>query len=1181
MKNSLLILLLCAVSLLAQEWTFKNTRGGWTDGHNQTASTSREGLEIYVTDTHPNLYAKNVNFAAEGRSHLLVEYQATGSSRAAGGYLFFGTADDPKLDEEKKFYIPQFVCDGKPREMLVSLKDAAKGKAFDIWQDASAITKLRLDFEVAPGTSILLKSIRFQKLSAEEVTAKLHREEIAKGIPLKLPVDMPNADKKEKKTVDNGPVFVSRMIAAYKDCSYVGDSYLRRSFQLDERVVENLWQSICDDAIEEVWLNGHLIDWEWSTVWKTVDSFALPNEYFVKGKNLLAIRYHNSGGLGGLMMDLQLVLANDKFQVITMEKARGLTGDAPAGWEMPGFDDNSWGKVSTHQGPPAKPWNIHPVYKSIQSSGAAAQIAVVKKENLSVDVVFSQPKGFQPDEKFYAHFCGPSGQVLAKFSGTAEELRGVPVKNGIKFHFVGFPGEFYGAPCKFHWEFGMTGRKVQGESRIDVITADRVMEGAPITVELSQTERGPIPMLDGKPCYFNVLTAHNYEDNDALRTGMEGKKSPFNVVAIRVGGMNNIWWIGPDQYDFSELDRSLNLLLHRYPDSMLGLYVWCQPGAWYTKTYPERMSRMEDGSTYGYYVSAIDFANAEYRADAQRALTALVEHIEKYYGPKTFLYNLMGGISCEWQGWAAHSDHYADFSKGGVQEFIDYAALNGVEVTAVPTREEREASLDDVFRSPSEDALAILYDKFYSASIAECVALLATATKNACNHTKLVGCYYGYLMEYASLGHCTNGGGHNNIQRLLDSPDMDFFLSPQSYAIRSLGAPDADMKPYGAIFNAGKFSMMEDDTRTHLTFKTDFEQTLNLDYTLRVLKRNVGMALAHATPMNHLPLVGGNELDHPAIRAMFTRTMQAGQYLMENGSSPSAEIAAVIDEDAIRYRAATRTTVSVRDRSRYMYNHDGTLRSQGRSVQPVTGDLLYYQRIPLAQFGAPVDVVLLSDILKNPAKYKMVIFLNAVKDKPELRDAIQALRDNGAKIVFTYGTGFLDEQGISTETLSANVGMEMDLAGQGTLCVKFDETNENAGHPYAVKTRFRVIDGNATPLARYTDTYDVAVAEKDGAYFYGTTDLDRDFLRMVAKQAGVHVFMEEDDNLYASRDVVSIHANHAGHKVVNLPRQCDVVDIYSREVVATQATSFEFDMEAFETRVFLTGDAETILKALH
>ena len=350
-------------------------------------------------------------------------------------------------------------------------------------------------------------------------------------------------------------------------------------------------------------------------------------------------------------------------------------------------------------------------------------------------------------------------------------MQGTTTEDGILFRFKAFESDYYGTPAHFQWVFGMTDRRqLLGMTKVDVVTEERAMEGEPAVSKGAQTPRGPIPMLNGKPFFFNILTAcTSTMDNHYFVTGMEGADSPFNVVAARLGGMTNLWWVGPDQYDFTEVDRTLNSILQHYPDSMLGLYVWCQPGGWYGRMYPERMSHMEDGSIYGYYVSAIDFANAEYRADAARALTALMNHLETFFGPKTFIYNLMGGISCEWQGWASHSDQYADFSQGGTREFLEYAAQNGVNATAVPGRQEREATVDGIFRNPARDEIAILYDRYYSESIAECVEILAAAAKKACGRNKLVGCYYGYLMEYANLGHCVNGGGHNALQRLLDN----------------------------------------------------------------------------------------------------------------------------------------------------------------------------------------------------------------------------------------------------------------------------------------------------------------------------------------------------------------------------------------------------------------------------
>ena len=91
-------------------------------------------------------------------------------------------------------------------------------------------------------------------------------------------------------------------------------------------------------------------------------------------------------------------------------------------------------------------------------------------------------------------------------------------------------------------------------------------------------------------------------------------------------------------------------------------------------------------------------------------------------------------------------------------------------------------------------------------------------------------------------------------------------MSPQSYGVRAVGYPMEDMKPFGSIWNNGKISFMEDDTRTHLTKPADFSQAINLKQTRAVLQRNWGVMLTRRTPLFLFPIHEGSDHDHPMIR---------------------------------------------------------------------------------------------------------------------------------------------------------------------------------------------------------------------------------------------------------------------------------------------------------------------------
>ena len=1013
-------------------------------------------------------------------------------------------------------------------------------------------------------------------------------EEVAMGIPVKLEVNMPNPDGIQPKTI-TPLVFTSQLVSPAQDFAYVGECHLLIKFNLDSPVAKNLWQSTCDDKMKGLWLNGRqVVREQWSATWKTMDSFQIPSDYFVVGENTMAITYENTGNAGGLAMDLQLLLDNGRYMVVTADQAVGLVGQAPKGWQQPGFDCSGWAPVAKRPGPPATPWTAFSdtaKYTSILPRNDVT-ITLLKREKLTADVRFSCRKGFHGGEKFTARLTHGNGFVMGEIKGTASELKGTVNEDGsIDIHFSIYGGEYYGSRVKMKWKFGVENSgSASGDTDETFYTDDNPTPGTPLVSKIVQTERGPIPTVNGSPYFFNILTLH--ADKLSIDTGMEGEGSPFNTIALRIGTDETAWWLGPDQYDFYSLDRCLNTVFQRYPESKLALYVWCQPPSkWYISTYPERLSRFEekiDGKDYyQYYVAPVSFSNADALEDAKNAIRVLVEHIEKYFGSRVLLYNLQGGVSCEWQGWAAQSNTYADFSDVAIADFKSYAKKYGIDTNVIPGRTAREtgSKVDSAFHLPNENALEILYDKYYSETISHYIDTLAEVVKDTCTVDKLVGAYYGYHMEHANMVHSVNGGGHNNLQALLDSPNLDFFLSPQSYGIRSYGAPNAEMKPYGAIRKAGKLSFLEDDTRTHLTEKTDYEQTPNLEMTLNILKRNVGMSLSRNVPLNHFPIKFFNQYNHPAIREMFKKSIKVGQYLMEHGSDPSAEIAAVIDEEAVRYIAVRRMSKKLEEHDRFQYNENGELKTSERDVYPISGDLLYYQRIPLSQIGAPVDMIMLSDVVKHGKDYKVVIFLNSFKDTPALREAIQYLRENNITTVFTYGTGFIDDQSISVTTLSECVGMTMKSAGAGNLRIKFNNGTV-AGMNYGTTTRFKVVDANAVTLAQYNDKSGVAVAKKGNAYFYGTTDLDHDFLQDVARDAGVFFYSDTKDNVFASKDIVSIHTAGGGHKTIHLPKVADVVEIYSGKVVARQTDTFEFDMAPFETRVFLYGNLEEIQQAI-
>ena len=118
-------------------------------------------------------------------------------------------------------------------------------------------------------------------------------------------------------------------------------------------------------------------------------------------------------------------------------------------------------------------------------------------------------------------------------------------------------------------------------------------------------------------------------------------------------------------------------------------------------------------------------------------------------------------------------------------------------------------------------------------------------------------------------------------------------------------------------------------------------------------------------------------------------------------------------------------------------------------------------------------------------------------------------------------------------------------------------------------------------MAHYaSDPAFAAVAEKNNAIFYGGALLDTDFVREVARTAGVHIYCETTDNLAVGNGIVALHCNQPGTKTIRFPEATDVMDLFTGEVLGRGVTEVSFPMEGFQTRALITGNADELLNAL-
>ena len=77
-------------------------------------------------------------------------------------------------------------------------------------------------------------------------------------------------------------------------------------------------------------------------------------------------------------------------------------------------------------------------------------------------------------------------------------------------------------------------------------------------------------------------------------------------------------------------------------------------------------------------------------------------------------------------------------------------------------------------------------------------------------------------------------------------------------------------------------------------------------------------------------------------------------------------------------------------------------------------------------------------------------------------------------------------------------------------------------------------------------------------------------MRNIAQVGGVHTFIDTEDVVWASKELVAVCVKDAGKRTVRLPAKADVRDLYSGEIVGQDVEAFTVDFKDRATRVFVT-----------
>ena len=724
---------------------------------------------------------------------------------------------------------------------------------------------------------------------------------------------------------------------------------------------------------------------------------------------------------------------------------------------------------------------------------------------------------------------------------------------------------------------------LDGSAADDAVAAVTVVPRRPGRCNARVKPHNGVPTLfiNGKP--HNGMAWATYHPSSAVfrdftRAGIT--LYTFSATPTESGyGLARTAWTAPDTYDFSQLDERAMMLLAENPDAYFFPRLYLHAPRWWSERHPDDIVLMDPGD--GRYVPFIhsggkfapSWASEQWRRDTIEGLRRLIKHVEASpYADRVIGYHLASGTTEEWMMWGGNERHWVDFSPVNTRRFRDWlrakyrkdAALReawqdpavSFDTAVIPPRAQREHAEIGSLRDPAKEQAVIDFYLYNSDLVADTICTFARAVKGFTHRKKVVGAFYGYLLQLCGEQRQQNAG-HLALAKVLVSRDIDFLTSPTSYAFRQFGGEGTShfMSLLGSVTLSGKLWFDENDIRTSLVPGAPGTWGKAADVAGDIVQQEKELAnvMVNGTAQWWFD-VGSNVYGDPMLMDRIARLVRNASEIQALDRTPADEVAMIVDERSLCW-------MRVGDKA-------------------LGAPLLVGQLPALSRIGAPVGHYLASD-LPRLRDHKVFFIMTSFAPTEQDRRAIDALKRDGRVLVFVavpglYREGRFDESGMEALT---GIRLRLDRAAAPYT------VNVTGGHPWTKELA-------GTTYGSGVSNAPICYADDAGAQVLGTLSdgrpglvvkagegwtsvfstaplLPARLMRAIVEGAGVHTYIETDDVVWANRQMVAVSVKEGGRRKVRLPRAGCVRDLYSGEYVAQDVAEFETDFAEHATRVFV------------
>lgn len=594
-------------------------------------------------------------------------------------------------------------------------------------------------------------------------------------------------------------------------------------------------------------------------------------------------------------------------------------------------------------------------------------------------------------------------------------------------------------------------------------------------------------------------------------------------------------WFGEGDYNFESLDRQFEMFLESAPkDSYFMVNIHLDSREWWHEQNPGRSNSFT-------HLSQIA-ADEKWRKDTADYLKATIKHCEEKYGDRVVTYFLLGGHTTEW-----FSDF--DYEESHPIKLEAYRKYLGDENATIPVKEQLEKPASQIFLDPISDKDVITYRRFHNELIADTVLYYAKAAQEVLNHKKLVGVFFGYILELG--GRRLWEAGSIEYDKIYASDDIDMFATPSSYQFRTYDSPSACMLLSDTLDHYGKMYFVSFDHMTYnvLTLK-DNPRRLSDDKNVVEAMANMQM---YRKNMLENAKVTIDVMQREFMQKIYRRVgmwwfdMLEGWYYDDELMAGVKDIVDVYKGiKDIKAESAAEVAVFVCADSLYYVN----------KLSTTNASHICNQRTGLSYMGTPYDIYSMADLKKvNAEKYKVIFFLDSFYISDEHREYINnVLKKNGRSIIFAGPADYVNDDGMSINRMEKMLEMKVEKLDSAEKDVVFGDIAY--GYKAERQPVFCVNDESIENLGTFSsnDRCGIALKKNDDykIYYSAVGNLPAELLQLIAKDAGVHIYTKCNVATFINSSFIGVYNTKSDVTEVTLPNEGCYKEIFSGKIYSTE-----------------------------